>query len=431
MSPADTPKRILYVENGIGYGGAVICLRHLARNLDKKEFFGRIITGRTGPEYRTIPADADWRCISDRRFDVMEYRRRLESAKWVSAVPGLRWFLNQILARGDDLGNFLPFFVGLWQEIRKFRPDIIHANNEPVCNRAALILGRLMKIPTVCHVRGPLGRSNLAAMMYRVPDHFIPVSRWIDQGIDAIGIPPEKRTVIYDGIELGRLRLAGDGHEFREKYHIGRGDFAVGLVGLLIPWKGQRLFLESALQLRDKIPNLKMLMVGGTPQECEAYEAELRQAVSTQGLDDWVIFTGHVDDMPTVYNALDIVVSASVNPEPLGTVVIEAMAMGRPLIAPNHGGGAEMNVQGETALLFEPGSSESLTSSILRIYQEKELGGRLGAAAMERAYRTFDVATHVEKVQEVYRELLAETRSDVRAIPSETGREHGISEQNS
>lgn len=411
MSPADTPKRVLYVENGIGYGGAVICLRHLARNLDKQEFVGRIVTGRTGPEYHTIPADAEWRCILDRRFDIVDYRRRLAGMAWVSAVPGLRWLLNQILARGDDLVNFLPFFLGLWKEIREFRPDIIHANNEPVCNRAALILGRLLKIPVVCHVRGPLSKSWLTTTMYRFPDHFIPVSHWIDRGIGALGIAEDKRSVIYDGIELDKLRLAGDGQEFREKHGIGREDFAVGLVGLLIPWKGQRLFLEAARTLRDRIPRLKMLMVGGTPEECEAYEAELRQAVRDQGLEDIVAFTGHVDDMPTVYNALDIVVSASVNPEPLGTVVIEAMAMGRPLIAPNHGGGAEMNVQGETALLFEPGDAGSLAAAILRVYEEKHLGPRLGAAARERAYRTFDVATHVAKVRDVYRELLANTRA--------------------
>jgi glycosyltransferase involved in cell wall biosynthesis len=119
-----------------------------------------------------------------------------------------------------------------------------------------------------------------------------------------------------------------------------------------------------------------------------------------------VVFTGHIGDMPTAYAALDIVVSASINPEPLGTVVIEAMAMGRPLVAPNHGGGAEMNTHDETALLFEPGSAESLADCILRIYQSPELGQRLGMAARQRALSTFDVGSHVDRVQEVYESLL-------------------------
>jgi glycosyltransferase involved in cell wall biosynthesis len=407
MRAPDNPKRILYVENGIGYGGALICLRHLARNLDRKWFVGRIVTGRTGPEYLSIPADAEWRFIPDRRFDVVAYRRQLDSSTWIRSIPGLQLLLNQLVSRWDDLGNFLPFFLGLWKEIRRFRPHIIHANNEPVCNRAALLLGRLLGIPTVCHVRGPQTGSWMMHSLYQMPDHFIPVSRWIDRGIENLGIPASKRSVIYDGIELNRLKPVEPGSVFRRRFAVDEGDFAVGLVGLLIPWKGQRLFLESARQLKDKIPGLKMLIVGGPPQDYLAYEEELRASVKNQCLEDTVIFTGHVSDMPTAYGALDIVVSASIKPEPLGTVVIEAMAMGRPLIAPNHGGGAEMNIHGKTALLFEPGSAESLSDCIMQIYRSPELGNRLGSAAKECALRTFDIASHVEKVQEVYQNLLA------------------------
>jgi glycosyltransferase involved in cell wall biosynthesis len=403
----DHPKRILYVENGIGYGGAVICLRHLARNLDKRHFIGRIVTGRTGPEYETIPSDAEWRFIPDRHFDAVTLRNGIDGSSRLRSVPGLLGLLSQAVARTDDLGNFLPFFWGLWREIRTFRPHIIHANNEPLCNRAAVILGRLLGIPTVCHVRGPQTGSWMMSRLYRLPDHFIPVSRWIDSGIEALGVPVSKRTVIYDGIELGQLDSAGDGRDFRRRFGISEEAFAVGLVGLLIPWKGQRLFLDAARRLRSRIPGLKMLVIGGTPQDCRDYEAELRETVRNEGLEDIVIFTGHVSDMPPVYNALDIVVSASLKPEPLGTVVIEAMAMGRPLIAPNHGGGAEMNTDGETALLFEPGDVNAFSEAVLRMHASAELRRKLGAAARERALQAFDIAGHVENVESVYRSVLA------------------------
>jgi glycosyltransferase involved in cell wall biosynthesis len=402
----ETPKRILYVENGIGYGGAMICLRHLARNLDRERFVGRIVTGRTGPEYLSIPEDAEWCFIPDRRFDVVSYRRRVETWDWVTKVPGLGLLINQCISRVDDLGNFLPFIIGLWREARRFKPHIIHANNEPVCNRAALLLGKLLGIPTVCHVRGPQTGSWMMHGLYQIPDRFISVSRWIDRGIAGLGVPAGKRHVVYDGIELGQLKPAEPANVFRERFGIGEADFTVGLVGLLIPWKGQRIFIDAASRLRSRIPGLKMLIIGGTPTDYREYERELRTNIRNCRLEDTVVFTGHIGDMPTAYAALDIVVSASINPEPLGTVVIEAMAMGRPLVAPNHGGGAEMNTHDETALLFEPGSAESLADCILRIYQSPELGQRLGSAARQRALSTFDVGSHVDRVQEVYESLL-------------------------
>ncbi|CAL1239506.1 glycosyltransferase family 4 protein [Candidatus Methylocalor cossyra] len=407
MASPQPPKRILYVENGIGYGGAVICLRHLARNLDRRKFVGRIVTGRTGPEYMAIGTDSEWRWIPDRHIDVVELRRRLERWRWLHKIPGLPAVAGQIIARLDDLANFLPFLFGLWREIRAFKPDIIHANNEPLCNRAAILLGRAMGIPTISHVRGPQSGSRLMSPLYRLPDYFIPVSRWIDREIASIGVPPSKRTVVYDGIELDKLDRNADGREFRARFDIPEQAFTVGLVGLLIPWKGQRLFLEAALRLRQAIPHLKMLIVGGTPEDCQGYAAELRDMVRSRGLADIVVFTGHVTDMSAVYNALDVVVSASLKPEPLGTMVIETMAMGRPLVAPAHGGGAEMNVHGETALLFKPGDVDDLTRCILEFYHSPELRRKLGSAATEKAFKTFDIATHVAKTEAIYRQVLA------------------------
>ena len=242
--------------------------------------------------------------------------------------------------------------------------------------------------------------------MYRLPNHFIPVSHWVSAGIGELGVAPERRTVVYDGIALQDLDTATDGKPFRREFGIADDEFVVGLIGLLIPWKGQQLFLDAARALHDEIPGLRMLIIGGTPLECQAYEQQLRQRVREDGLEDCVVFTGHMDDMPMVYNALDIVVSASTSPEPLGTVVIECMAMGRTLIAPAHGGGAEMNEHGVTALLFEPGNADSFADAVRRLYHDPQLRQQLGKAAREKALRTFAVEEHVRGVAHVYDRLL-------------------------
>jgi len=402
-----TIKNILYVENGIGYGGAIICLRHLVRHLDRSRFNPLVVTGRTGTHYREIAQEADWHYIADRHIDVIALRNKLAQAGWIKRIPGLSTLFNQLVARADDAFNFLPFFLRLLWTAWRCKVDLIHANNEPLCNRAALLVGKLLRIPTVCHVRGDQNGSRLMRWAFSLPDHFISVSHWVAKSMQANAqVPVDKISVIYDGIALENLDLNADGSEFRKQHDIAPDAFAVGLVGLLIPWKGQELFLDAAKLLSNKIPGLKMIIVGGTPDDCVAYEAKLRQQIIDEQLQDIVSFTGHVTKMETVYNCLDVVVSASISPEPLGTVVIESMAMGRPLIGPDHGGAAEMMAHNQTGLLFTPRDAVALANQIERFYQEPELRIRLGQNARDHALATFSIETHTNKIQALYDSLL-------------------------
>lgn len=400
-------KHILYVENGIGYGGAIICLRHLIRNLDSDKYLPMIVTGRSGPQYEDIKKEGYWLHISDRHIDIVGAHEKIDPVRWLDKITGARIVVNQVLARLDDIFNFLPFFFRLFWSAKSFRADLIHANNEPLCNRAALIVGKILKIPTICHVRGDQSGSKAMRWAYGLVDHFIPVSHWVSASIQTkLNIPLGKISVIYDGLELEKLDINADGRIFRKQFDIPENCFAVGLVGLLIPWKGQEIFLDAAKILKEKIQNLKMIIVGGTPDDCISYNAMLRRRVKNEKLENIISFTGHMTDMPVVYNGLDVVVSASTSPEPLGTVVIESMTMGRAVIGPNHGGAAEMMTHNETGLLFEHGNAESLAKEIEKLYSNEKLRDDLGKYARLHALQVFSVQRHAEKVQEVYRQYL-------------------------
>lgn len=398
--------RILYVENGIGYGGAIICLRHLVRNLDHDTFEPMVITGLTGPQYREIATEAIWKHIPDRRLDVVNMKRRLQAARWPDALPGLRWLASQFLARLDDAANFIPAFVQTLWAVYRFKPDLIHVNNEPLCNRSAVLSGKLLGIPVVAHVRGDQQGSKLMQSLFKMPDYFIAVSRWVSDSIGRLGVPAEKRTYIYDGIELQKLNVAADGQAFRRQHQIPENAFVVGLVGLLIAWKGQMLFVEAAKQLLEEMPDAVFALVGGTPEECKAYEAELRKITEQPGFKGRIVFTGHVSDMAAVYNGLDIVLSASTSPEPLGTMIIEAMTMARPLIAPDHGGAVEMIENGKTGLLFKPGDAQDLAEKIRMLYRDSALRTEVGQSARTHALKTFSVEEHVRHIESVYKQLL-------------------------
>ncbi|MBD9355770.1 glycosyltransferase family 4 protein [Methylomonas albis] len=408
MPTNNTPKRIVYVENGIGYGGAIICLRHLVKNLDRDRFLPLVVTGRNGPQYQEIADEALWEHIPDRHIDIVAWRAKTESIHWLTKVPLLRFCLNQLIARSDDLFNFLPFFLHLLWSTWRFKADLIHANNEPLCNRAALLVAKILRIPSICHVRGNPDGPHSARWAYSLPNHFISVSHWVANSMrERLTIPDEKISVVYDGIALNNLNLLADGHAFRQKFNITDDAFAVGLVGLLIPWKGQELFIDAAKSLKDKIPKLKMIIIGGTPDDCVAYGEMLRQRVIKEELTNTIIFTGHIAEMEPLYNGLNIVISASTSPEPLGTVVIEAMAMGRPLIGPDHGGAAEMLNHEETGILFRAKDAEDLSASILKLYQNANFATQLGKKAQIKAFEVFSIHTHTQKIQDIYNRLFA------------------------
>ena len=401
------PVRVLYVENGIGYGGAVICLRHLVRNLDRTRFEPIVVTGKDSAPYCEIAADAKWLPIADRVLDTLGWQRRISRSWLGSAFPRLATLSRKVLGRVDDVINLLPYVTRLCFAVRKYRPVLIHANNEPMCNRGALIAGRLFGVPVVCHVRGDIGKpSRLLRWLYSLPVHFIAVSRWVSETLIPLGVADGRRTCIYDGIELEDSIPAVENAHFRRRFGIPEDAFVVGLVGLLIPWKGQRLFLEAGQKLLSRIPKLYLVMVGGTPETWRHYEQQLRTLAAEAPFSDRVIFTGHVSDMASAYRALDVVVSASTSPEPFGMVAVEALALGRPLVAPAHGGAAETVDDGTTGLLFTPGDAESLAERIHALYADGALAKRLGLAGRAHVERAFAIEHHVAQVQAIYDDVL-------------------------
>jgi glycosyltransferase involved in cell wall biosynthesis len=126
--------------------------------------------------------------------------------------------------------------------------------------------------------------------------------------------------------------------------------------------------------------------------------------VADGSLGDRVAFLGQRDDVPDIMSAADVVLNASTAPEPFGLVVVEGMAVGRPVVATRHGGPAEIVTPG-AGLCFDPGSPEELGSLLATLLESPELRASLGKGALARA-ADFPVSRAVAGVERVYDELL-------------------------
>jgi glycosyltransferase involved in cell wall biosynthesis len=196
-------------------------------------------------------------------------------------------------------------------------------------------------------------------------------------------------TVIHQGISstpFDAVDAEAAADAVRTEFGIGRST-VVGVFGRLAQWKGQHVAIEALRQL----PDVELLLVGAPLFGEEAYEQEIRQLAASSGVSDRVHFTGFRSDVPLLMKGVDIVVHCSVAPEPFGRVVVEGLLAGRPVIAANAGGAAEIIESGVHGILTSPGDADALAAAIAALAADTSLRSRLAAAGRARALDEFSL----------------------------------------
>ena len=210
---------------------------------------------------------------------------------------------------------------------------------------------------------------------------------------------------VHPGIDIDRVRAAtGGGEALRAR--LGWGDApAIGIVGRLEAWKGQRTFLRAAAAVSAEVPEVRVAVVGDAVVGHEGdYAAELRGLAAELGIADRTTFAGHVDDVAAWYEALDVVVHASEEPEPFGLVLVEAMALGATVVATDAGGPVEIIEDGVSGVLVPRRDPDALAGAVVSLLRHPEGRDRLGRAAAARAER-FDEATMAAGIAAVLHEV--------------------------
>ncbi|HXF69543.1 MAG TPA: glycosyltransferase family 4 protein [Thermoflexus sp.] len=215
-----------------------------------------------------------------------------------------------------------------------------------------------------------------------------------------------KVTVIHNGIEVERYHPGMDGAPFRQRYGIPPHVPLIGTVGRLRPWKGQERFLRVLARVREAAPEVWGVVVGGASFGVEDdYPQRLEQLSAALGLKDRLVFTGHLEDVRPALAAIDVFVHPG-DPEPFGLVNIEAMAMGKPVVAFAHGALPEIVIDGQTGLLVPPGDEEAMARAIRRLLQNPTQRFALGSAGRERVQECFVAQRMAQRVHEVLKQVI-------------------------
>ena len=185
-------------------------------------------------------------------------------------------------------------------------------------------------------------------------------------------------------------------------------NFLVLLPGRLTNWKGQKIFIEAAnfLKMQDKLSNIFFIILGDS-QGRSSYETELHNLISKYKLVDKVRIIKPMNNMPLAYSFVNLVVSASIEPEAFGRISIEAQAMQKPILASSIGGSIETIIQGETGWLFKASSVEDLAVNIYKISKkEKSEIEKIGLMGRKNVCENFTKTKMCRKTLEIYESLV-------------------------
>lgn len=223
------------------------------------------------------------------------------------------------------------------------------------------------------------------------------------------GVPTSRIRIIPRGVDIDKFNPARVSAErvvsLAKKWNLGDGVPVVMLPGRLTRWKGQTVFIEAVARVKRR--DFCCLLVG-SDQGRSGYRAELESQVARRGLSAVIRVLDNCNDMPAAYMLTDIVVSASIEPEAFGRVIPEAQAMGRPVIATDHGGARETVIEGETGWLVPPDDPIALSAAIERVLTIRGAAREiLAAKAMANIRDNFSIQTMCAKTLAVYAEVLA------------------------
>lgn len=372
--------RVVYVDHCARLSGGELALLHLLPELDVD---AHVILGEEGPmmgKLRGAGLSVEVLPMSNGTRSLTRDRVRLGGLP-LSALTGTAAYSVQLAAR-----------------LRHLAPDIVHTNSL----KSALYGGaaaRLARIPVVWHVRDRIADDYMPAAACRVVRA---AARVVPAAIIA-----NSRTTLATVGRVGARGVAIPsplGFPPASSARTARtGPLRVGMLGRLDPWKGQRLFLEAFARAFPNGPQ-EAVIIGASLFQTTGYRQELEQQADALGLAERIEFRGFRERVDDELDRLDVLVHASLIPEPFGQVVVEGMAVGLAVVAPHIGGPAEVITDGVNGVLYAPGDIDALAGALRRLSADSPLRVRLGSAARIRA-QDFTAERIAPEVMAVYRRV--------------------------
>lgn len=380
-------KNILYLHAGAEMYGADKILLELVSGLDKTEFHPIVVLPNDGILRKKMQENGI-------EVHIIEYpilRRKYFNPKGI-AEYGATYF-----SRSKEIVKLL----------RGRRIDIIHVNTTAVLE--GIYLKKKLRSKLIWHVHEIILHPKsiykfLSMLIGKYSDKTVAVSKAVKRHlIDSGYIKNNQVEVIYNGVDSNRFSPNVDNEYLYEEWNVPKDSIKVGMIGRVNAWKGQGDFLKATKGLLKKYPNLYLFIVGSAFAGEEWRVEELKKKISEIPENERIIFSEFRTDTPAIHSFLDVFVLPSTNPDPLPTVVLEAMSSGTPVIGYRHGGVVEMNVDGQTGLLAEVNNPSDLGNKIEKMINSDYHA--YGQAARKRILKNFSEDSFINHFSRIYEDV--------------------------
>ncbi len=392
--------RILFVHSGSDMYGASRSLLRLTSRLARDGIGVKVVLPHNGP---LVPKLQENGVIVEVQKNLPVIER--EKVGSLAGILGL-------------LMNSIRSTFGLLKLIIRFRPDVVHTMTSVILSSGPA--ARLAGIPHIWHVREFFGEFGSLWRLYQkymlwFSTRIICVSRSVAEQFDQ-SRGGERILVVHNGFPASEFlgvsteRVA----QFRATYASPGVHYLIGVIGRIkFQRKGQEVFVRAASLLRHKFPDARFLCIGSPYPGTESHLANLRKLVLELDLEHYVQYTGDIEEIKAAIKGLDVVVLASAQPEPFGGVVIEAMALARPVVATGIGGTVEQVVDGVTGYLVAPGDSLAMADAIEKLLVSSERRRSYGENGRERFLERFEFEHFYQTILDLYGQVLpAGSRAD-------------------
>jgi glycosyltransferase involved in cell wall biosynthesis/2-polyprenyl-3-methyl-5-hydroxy-6-metoxy-1,4-benzoquinol methylase len=381
-------KNILYIsDTGKIIGGGEISLLNLLENLDKEAF----------RPVAAVPGEGDW-------------ARRVRELGIPLHLFGYKKLMNPL-----NFSHTVSSVRTLCGIIRKENIDLVHTNSTGGVVFLAGIACRLTKRPLVSHIRlidtGFLQDFIQGVLSAKI----VIISKRVGKKAGFVFFR-KKPVLIYNGVDLDRFNCRGAAGDFRKKLNIPEGAPLIGTAGAYVRGKGLEYLVKAAGLLKSQIPDLRVITVGFQSAGNKEYVESLKRMAKKEGVGGMIYFLDRTDDMPGVFNALDVFVFPSLN-EPFGRVLIEAMACEKPVVAFESGAVPESVNDGATGFLVKPADYRGLAEKILILLRDRQTAWQFGKNGRDRCMQLFDIKTHAQNIRNLYMELLKDSSAGFVVCP--------------
>ncbi|QNQ82768.1 glycosyltransferase family 4 protein [Lactobacillus sp. PV012] len=342
-------KTILYLHAGAEMYGADKILLELTTGLDKSKFRPVVILPSDG----ILKQKLEEAGILVHVINYPILRRKYFKPK------GIVDYISNYKNKSDEIVT--------WLKKENIKVDILHINTLAVLE--GIRLKKKLHVPLYWHIHEIITHPQvvnrfLCYCVNRYADKAIVVSGPVKEHLVKNGVSANKVVVIHNGIDSNIFSPNVNSDYLYKEWNIPKNAIKVGMIGRVNAWKGQNDFLEALAPLLDEFDNLYLIIVGSAFKGQEWRINDLKKKISSYPHHDRIIFSEFRKDNYAVEHFFDILILPSISPDPLPTVVLEAMGCGRAIIGYNHGGITEMVKDGYNGKLIMPNNIVALKKAV-------------------------------------------------------------------